>query len=80
MTTTLQTKILGAALIAGLCASGAQAQGFGDRLKKLAKKEATEKVEEAIGDAAGQSAPPSSVGGVSASGGASALPSGPYRC
>lgn len=74
MTKFLKTKILGAALIAGLCVSGAQAQGFGDRLKKLAKKEATEKVEDAIGNAAGQSTSQTSVGSVGASGGASVSP------
>ncbi|MEL6665895.1 MAG: hypothetical protein AAFQ24_07140 [Pseudomonadota bacterium] len=74
MKRSLQTKLLGAALIASLCASGAQAQSFGDRFKKLAKKEATEKVEEVINDAAGQSASEAPIGSASASGGASIAP------
>ena len=74
MTRSLKTKFLGAAIVAGLCLSGAQAQGFGDRLKKLAKKEAAEKVEDVIGKSAAQSSPQASVGGASASGGASVAP------
>lgn len=74
MTRSLKTKFLGAAIVAGLCLSGAQAQGFGDRLKKLAKKEAAEKVEDVIGKSAAQYSPQASVGGASASGGASVAP------